>query len=412
MYGGRRRHPDFDAQDTTENDQWGSYYRSNKENRHSDRYSDAMAKTRSGDNKPAPRKKGAAKKRREEEADQDVNNPQEEAVREPKQIPNGMTMVQYVTFLEAKANIASRHAPAKSRNSSDLTSEQKRWINDVKSAVKEYAWGSVKFINDDRKLARVTGKIFDLMKPTGYDHLTGKALDEARAEWVVTNQDHVRTGLTDIRNYAQGQVRDLIVQHLKDGKQVPTPEQIKMCALRDPKMAEEKNQWIFEMYWDELLFKVVGKEYWDSNIRHYQLISSAKRGPEEDAKPCISSGTEAFLVTIYQNAYARWVYIGECKRDKKELDRKHARYQVDFIDCNKGQARWGGWNDEGRKYFQDMRKQIDEALSHENARKLEEECLARLRVKHKIVIDGKEAKKKKRKAAVLDEEVIDDGDEL
>ena len=71
------------------------------------------------------------------------------------------------------------------------------------------------------------------------------------------------------------------------------------------------------------------------------------------------------------------------------------------------------WNERGRKYFQDMRKKVDEARAQENAQKLEQECLDRLRIKHKIVVDGQEVKKgKKRKAVELEEEVIDDGDEL
>ena len=400
LHGGRRRHPDFDNQDSA------SYHRTDKENRRVRRDSDEMANTRGSSKKAASKKK----QRRQEEEDE-AEDPKQEVEKTTVEIPEGMTTVEYISHLHA---LALRKAPAKSRNSGELTREEKQWIGDVKCAVREHGWGSVKFINDDRKLARTTEKIFEHMKPKGYEHLTGKALREAKAQWVVDNKEHVRTAFIELRNYAQSQLRDVILKRLHDGEKIPTPEEVVMCALRDPKMAEDGNHWIFDLYWDDLLFRVAGKEYWDDNIRHYQLISTAKKGPGKDAKHRISSGTEAFLVTLYKNFYNRWRYMGECKGNNTVLDRKHKDYQVEFVDSNKGQARWGGWNEKGRAYFQEIREKIDEARAQENAQKLEQECLDRLRIKHEIVVDGKEQKKKgkKRKATALEEEVIDDGDEL
>jgi hypothetical protein len=248
----------------------------------------------------------------------------------------------------------------------------------------------------------------------GYEHLKGKALQEAKNEWIVANREIVRVGLNEIRNYTQGQLRDAVVNMMVSGEKVPTPEQLEMCALRDPKLNEKENQWIFDVYVDVFLFKIIGK-VWDGNVRHYKTIGSAKVGSGKDAKPSISSGTEAFCVAVYKNYMKRWTYMAECRRRNVKYDRQNDEAKTDFVSTNQGQARWGGWTEAGRSYFMDLRNKIDKARAAKHVQKMEQDCLNRLRIAHKIVsADGKEAKKssKKRKAHVMEEEVIDEGDEL
>lgn len=48
------------------------------------------------------------------------------------------------------------------------------------------------------------------MKPKELEGLKGDALNEAQALWMANNEDHVRTGMNEMRNYTQGQVRDLM----------------------------------------------------------------------------------------------------------------------------------------------------------------------------------------------------------
>ena len=406
-----RRHPQFDSRaEEFDSQQSSSFHPFDKENRRFDQHSDKMTATRSKQKtkaNPNPKKKAKADKKsakKDEESDDETEH-------EPEIADRNAGAFAYIAQLEAK--LAAGGGGGKSRYSGELTTEEKRWLNDVRAATKEYAWGKVKFINDERKLTRITGGIFDLWKPKGYEHLKGKALESAKAHWVVNNKELVRVSLTDIRNYVQGQIRDFIVPLMVDGKPVPTPEQVFKCATRDPEMSKEENHWIMEMYWDSLLFKVVGKEYWDPNKRHYSLISTAKRS--DGVNLCIHEGTEAILVAIYTNCWERWQYMAECKRKNVKYDRQNSKADTKFIDSNKGQARWGGWNDAGRAYFLETRIKVEEARAQENAQKLEQECLDRLRVIHKIVVsDGEQPKKKskKRKAAALEEEVIDAGDEL
>ena len=233
----------------------------------------------------------------------------------------------------------------------------------------------------------------------------------------------VREGLNETRNYAQSQLRDLIVNRIVQGLQVPTPEQVEMCATRDPSLhTDPSNHWIFMFYWDDLLFKVVGKDYWNPHQRWHNIIQEAvlpkERGLSKGhQKPCISDGTEAFLVTLYKNCYEKWVWMGEEKKAGNDHNRKDPKAKTPFISTKSGQARWGGWNEEGRDYFVKVRNEITEQ-QHKNKKQvveMEKACLFRLRKLHKLIgEDGKliEKQPKKRKAAVLEEEVIDDDDEL
>ena len=80
-----------------------------------------------------------------------------------------------IARLQAELAAKKCLANGKIDKNTDLTVQQKRWIGDVKMAVKEYIWGSVKFINDERKLVRVTEGLFDLWNLKVFEKLAGKA---------------------------------------------------------------------------------------------------------------------------------------------------------------------------------------------------------------------------------------------
>ena len=290
-----------------------------------------------------------------------------------------------------------------------LTAEEKKWKADVAQATKRFVWGSIKFFKDDVSLLRATGHIFDNWKLKEFEGLEGKEFVEAKKNWLLQNQGLVRVALNDLRNYAQSQLRSFVTGRLMLGQDVPTPEQVLDCACREPYLHEQADKhWIMEMYWDVLLFKVVGKEHWDSWVRHYACISTAK--PQDPrAKLFIQVTSEAFLVACYQNCYDKWLYIVEEKKKHKEADRKDIRFNTPFIDSDAGQAKWGGWNHAGRSYFKELCVKIKEARQRDHVPEMEKACLRRLRVLHKIEErDQKRAARSKRKRRVEVEEESED----
>ena len=296
-----------------------------------------------------------------------------------------------------------------SRGVHKLTAEEKKWKSDVAQATKRFVWGSVKFVKDDANLLRATSHIFDQWKLKEYQGLEGKEFVEAKKNWLLQNKELVRTAMNDQRNYAQSQLRTFITARMMFDQRVPTPQQVLDCATREPYLHEEEDKhWIMEMYHDDLLFKVVGKEHWDSWVRHYACISTAKP-TDPEGKLFIQVTTEAFLVACYQNCYDKWLYIVEEKKQNREADRKDPRFNTPFIDSDAGQAKYGGWNQAGKSYFKELCKKIKEARERDHVQEMEKACLQRVRINNKIEErDQKRAARSKRKRRVEVEEESED----
>ena len=142
------------------------------------------------------------------------------------------------------------------------TPKDQVWVNQIKNKVKSLAFGSCKFIRNEAKSVCATGRIFDKWNLKEFEGLTGKALKDARATWVQNNKEGVREGHLVHHNFVQGQVRDLVVSMVMHGEEVPTPNQILMCATRDIKLREQANHWIFVMHWDGFLPRLLGETFW------------------------------------------------------------------------------------------------------------------------------------------------------
>lgn len=317
-------------------------------------------------------------------------------------------------LLQAKAG---RHAgtravtPAKPNK---MTDEQKRWFRNICDANKKFNWGKVKFCNSEEKLVKLTANIFDQWNLKEYEDLTGEDREEAKAEWIAENKEMVRLAMNDVRNYAQSQLRAFIVERRLKGQWVPTPEQIRKCALRDESiLTDEKMQEVFAMYHDSLLFKVCGKEHWDSWMRWYNTISGPK-GNVEGAEPNVSINTEAFLVATYENCDDKWKLIYELQRDgKKDPKRTDPRFKTDYIDSDAGQARWGGWNKKGRKAVKDLYTLIKDAREQDHVAQIEQKALQDVRILHDVEErDRKRAEKKGKKRKAPDEDEDEEDDEF
>ena len=196
-----------------------------------------MVTTRGGtaSSRPAKKAKVSKPKKRDEEAH----------VEETEQQPNYNELMSLVTNLQAR--VTGAHMIVKSKR--HCTPEDQSWVNKIRNKVKALAFGSCKFIRDDKKLIRTTARVFDLWNFKEFEGLSDQAYERAQQTWVENNKEGVREAYLCLHNYIQGQVRDLVVSMVVDGEKVPTPKQIHMCATRDVTLRNQANHWIFMLHW-------------------------------------------------------------------------------------------------------------------------------------------------------------------
>jgi hypothetical protein len=300
-----------------------------------------------------------------------------------------------------------------------LTDKEAIWLRGISDANKKYNWHKVKFCNLDDKLIALTANIFDNWNLKAFKHLKGQAREDAKAQWVAENQEWVRMVINKVQNYAQSQVCGWVVDQLNAGLLVPTPDQIRLCSLRDKSIETDKVlQEVFCLYHQELIAKIVGKEHWDTWICNYNTISLAKEpGTAVDANDlCLVPNTEAFLGVLFENYWEKWKLIAANKKAGiKDQKRDDPVWNTKYIDTNAGVARWGGWNKLGRKAVKDLAKLFDAARKEPHVKKLEEDCLQHVQADLGITIDEENnagKKKQKRKNAPPEEESDDEFESL
>jgi hypothetical protein len=297
-------------------------------------------------------------------------------------------------LLVAQASSASKGG-RKSGRKSEMTKEEREWANLVTAKTKEFVWGSIIFCNSEEKLIKISASVFDQWDLKEYRDLTPEELQKAKTNWIANNKDLVRNGINEARNYAQSQLRNYVVDTLAAGGRVPTPEEVFDCATREPYLHEQEDKhWIFDCYHDVLLFRVVGKDFWDTGMRHYNTIAKAVLPVSK--KPAIPVIIEAFLVVLFENCYPKWVVLANLKKagKKGDLDRKSPQAQVPFIVSDAGRTEWGGWNQGGREEVVTMSKKIRSARERDHAFEMENDCLKRLRIVYEV--EEKDKKRKKR----------------
>ena len=108
-----------------------------------------MVTTRGGtaSSRPAKKAKVSKPKKRDEEAH----------VEETEQQLNCDQLMSLVTNPQARVSVAHMIVkPKKHRTPEDVS-----WVNKIRNKVKALAFGSCKFIRDDKKLIRTTARLFD-----------------------------------------------------------------------------------------------------------------------------------------------------------------------------------------------------------------------------------------------------------
>jgi hypothetical protein len=88
-------------------------------------------------------------------------------------------------------------------------------------------------------------------------------------------------------------------------------------------------------------------------------------------KERVPPSTEAFALLVFENCYDKWKNTHEYLQDPNNKDKKRPRYEKKkdpnsikfkglYSDPNSGQAKFGGWSDEGLVRFYDLCKQISD----------------------------------------------------
>jgi hypothetical protein len=173
---------------------------------------------------------------------------------------------QALLIAQLKAKVTNEkvkaHQPSTPEKKSNLTDKESIWFRGISDANRKYNWNKVKFCNSDNKSIALMANIFDKWNLKEYKHLKGQAREDAKAQWVAENQEWVRMAMNNVQNYAQSQVRGWVVARLNAGQLVPTPDQIRLCALRDKSIeTNEELQEVFRLYHQELITKILGKEH-------------------------------------------------------------------------------------------------------------------------------------------------------
>jgi hypothetical protein len=172
---------------------------------------------------------------------------------------------------------------------------------------------------------------------------------------------------------------------------------------------------LFEWYWDDLLPAVAGNIYWREGIRHFMTISMANH----KNKMCIPCSTEAMCVLIYENCVDKWVAIFNFKEGergkkipKKKDDPLSSQFKAKYSDAASGQAKYGGWSNQGLLRFNTIKDKIKEGREEEHVPALEVAMLQHLKKKHGKPEDTAEDARKKRKRKRQSEELVEEAEKV
>lgn len=197
--------------------------------------------------------------------------------------------------------------------------------------------------------------------------------------------------------------------------QLPTLEEICNIWNGDPEDAEynEKLLW----YADRYLEVVAGREYWNTNIRPYKLLTDTIDVNNKDGV-AVPKATEAFGLLVYANCRDKWMNIWDFQQNNPGVDlpkegteakqflgkytnneaKKKGKENDTTKDGSGGEEDLSvvqGWSDEGLKLFDEYQQKLVEQREKdaENDHKMAKHARELIRKHHKI----SESSKKKRK---------------
>ena len=135
-------------------------------------------------------------------------------------------------------------------------------------------------------------------------------------------------------------------------------------------------------------------------------MSTSKVDPtDSESIACVSAEDEAFMCTLWQNCYAKWIYQDVQCRAGKPVDPDEEDSLAAFTDAKGGQKKYGGWKPEAIRYYEAKLKLIKKNREDqkEYITQVETEALMRIRTKHDCDVNEAKRKTRKRKASSLSE---------
>jgi hypothetical protein len=148
-----------------------------------------------------------------------------------------------------------------------------------------------------------------------------------------------------------------------------------------------------DLYTEKMVVGIAGPKIFHNRIRHFEPMTTAKLVGEQLRIP---ASTEAMTVLAYMNNYKKWEAMHRWKKEHPgykcpSWSSKNPDLHVEFKEkyssdvVPKETQEWGGWNEEGKKMFVTLQKQITEsrAKNYDRHVKYDQECVDRLYEKYK-----------------------------
>lgn len=168
---------------------------------------------------------------------------------------------------------------------------------------------------------------------------------------------------------------------------------------------------LMDLYTEKLIPAHAGAKFFHPSIRHFESMTTSQLPNTTGEALRIPASTEAMTVLTYMNNHKKWNAmrkwhkenpgkgVHKCPRFSKKKPNENVEFQSEFSDCFVGNAKWGGWSDDGKKLFVTLQKEIIESRQNNFDRHVEidNECVARLYEKYKDLhrSDGQPNKRQK-----------------
>ena len=274
----------------------------------------------------------------------------------------------------------------------------------IKDLVKLEVWRTRKFVNNEDQIEEICEELLEIsemLKPLLDDPKNKKAYIKSLAQ---NYGQTICSAINERRTNIQSALQKAYTKRFLEGHPMPTHKELKDVILRrgldyidierkegetDEQhakklalaQANERNRDFFIWYWLELLPTGAAKGKWSRKIRFYGTITDHAPLDSPDDK-YITTSDESLIVLMFENCSKRFPYVAKCKRDAVKPNHDDPDYQARWSVSAAGQNKFGGWEDEGRARFVELRRKIGAAKQKERISDLETAILKEIQDKH------------------------------
>ena len=273
-----------------------------------------------------------------------------------------------------------------SQDHAQLLKKNAEILKACKEIAKTKLWKNMKFIADADSEVKAAEFVLQALGRAELEN------PETKANMIKTYKSEIRKAMFAQKNYVASELKKVASGFLKDGKTIPTVDDMKKCITRN--IVTEADMELFMWYWEVVLTKMIGARDWDTSVRYYTTISKA-RDPEDQSVRLVSVSDEAMILLLWENSYDRYMTEWEWEQVPANADAKKPKWPGKFSKSDMGQTQFGGWLPEGYKAFNDYYALVKDARKDSNCLKVEKKCLEKLREKHKITQNSRDEQEKR-----------------